>query len=321
MKFMVFAVFAFVSCSFAEELDDDILNGLALETMNEGEVPDRHPYIQCKIDLYDCMRLGVKGKLECLKDYKKCMAVLIPTVPPFVVKCNNDLKFCVNSASGIINKAKCFSSYAKCLYNKGNVPVPPQNDEADDEAIVPSRHPYVQCKIDLYDCIKAGKDNKLQCMKAYKDCMAVLIPTIPPFLVQCKDELKTCVSSSSRIRGKAKCFVEFAKCVKNGGPANPPASFLLDTTSLLEDEGEVVPTRHPLLQCQIDLFKCIKDKIKGKVECLKEYKSCMGALIPTLPPYVKTCREQLKECLKKSKFWARGKCFVAFAKCLKNKGQ
>ena len=32
------------------------------------------------------MRLGVKGKLECTKEYKKCMAVLIPTIPPFVVR-------------------------------------------------------------------------------------------------------------------------------------------------------------------------------------------------------------------------------------------
>lgn len=31
------------------------------------------------------MRLGVKGKLECMKEYKDCMAVLIPTIPPFVV--------------------------------------------------------------------------------------------------------------------------------------------------------------------------------------------------------------------------------------------
>ena len=35
----------FVFHSFAEELDDDILNDLALDAMNEGEVSDRHPYV------------------------------------------------------------------------------------------------------------------------------------------------------------------------------------------------------------------------------------------------------------------------------------
>lgn len=324
MKLLLAVLLTLVSCSFAEEFDDNILNDLALDAMNEGEVSDRHPYVQCKIDLYDCIRLGQKGKLECMKDYKTCMFVLIPTVPPFVVKCNDDLKFCVNSASGIFNKAKCFTKYAKCLYNKGNVAVPPQDDEADDGSTDPTRHPYVQCKIDLYDCIKAGQ-SKLECMKVYKSCMAVLIPTIPPFVIQCKDNLKACVSSASGIIAKSKCFLVFAKCLKNGGPANPPASFLLDTSALVQDEGAVAPTRHPYFQCKIDLYKCFKEGEKGRLECLKDYKSCMAALLPTLPPlppYVGVCKARVKQCLKgASGFLAKGRCFVGFAKCLKNKGQ
>ena len=39
-----------------------------------------------------------------------------------------------------------------------------------------------QCKIDLYDCVKSGKDKKV-CLSEYKTCMSVLLPTVPPFIV------------------------------------------------------------------------------------------------------------------------------------------
>lgn len=66
--------------------------------------------------------------------------------------------------------------------------------------------------------------------------------------VQCKDELKNCVASASGFVNKGKCFVEFAKCLKNGGPSSP-STFLMD---------EVVPDRHPyvvMILCYISMLQ------------------------------------------------------------------
>ena len=54
---------------------------------------------QCKIDLYDCIKDG-KVKQECLKEYKNCMAVLIPTEPLFVVSLS-EIRFVAIGAAKI----------------------------------------------------------------------------------------------------------------------------------------------------------------------------------------------------------------------------
>ncbi|KAK3738444.1 hypothetical protein QZH41_017076 [Actinostola sp. cb2023] len=302
----VILLVAFVAQIYASpELDDFLIDA--------SDDSDRHPYVQCKIDLYDCMRKGAQKKSECLKAYYTCMKQLIPTIPPFVIQCKDELKSCVASASGFVEKGKCFIAFAKCLKNGG--PVSPSIVYRDD-VVDPPRHPYVQCKIDLYDCIRRKNKDRLQCLKDYKNCMAVLIPTIPPFVIACKDELKGCVAGASTIMAKATCFKEFGKCLINKGPS-PPALDAGDyILNLLEDAP--APTRHPYFQCKIDLYKCMKDGQKGKVECLKEYKSCMAQLIPTIPPHVLQCRDKLKACYSAASGWrAKAKCFVDFGKCLR----
>ncbi|XP_048577486.1 uncharacterized protein LOC5507853 isoform X4 [Nematostella vectensis] len=278
--------------------------------MEDEEDSDRHPYVQCKIDLYDCFRLKKKSKMECMTGYKNCMAVLVPTIPPFVIACKDNLKQCVATADGFIAKGKCFIAFAKCLKDGGpSSPVTFMEDDA-----TPPRHPYVQCKIDLYDCFRLKKKSKMECMAGYKNCMAVLVPTIPPFVIACKDQLKTCVSSASGILAKATCFKEFGQCLINKGPS-PPA---IDTF-LMEDEED--SDRHPYVQCKIDLYDCLRLKKKSKMECMTGYKNCMAVLIPTIPPFVIACKDNLKQCVATADgFIAKGKCFIAFAKCLKDGG-
>ncbi|XP_048577489.1 uncharacterized protein LOC5507853 isoform X7 [Nematostella vectensis] len=278
--------------------------------MEDDATPPRHPYVQCKIDLYDCFRLKKKSKMECMTGYKNCMAVLVPTIPPFVIACKDQLKTCVLSASGILAKASCFKEFGQCLINKG--PSPPaidtflMEDEEDSD-----RHPYVQCKIDLYDCFRLKKKSKMECMTGYKNCMAVLVPTIPPFVIACKDNLKQCVATADGFIAKGKCFIAFAKCLKDGGPSSP--------VTFMEDDA--TPPRHPYVQCKIDLYDCFRLKKKSKMECMAGYKNCMAVLVPTIPPFVIACKDNLKQCVATADgFIAKGKCFIAFAKCLKDGG-
>ncbi|XP_048577487.1 uncharacterized protein LOC5507853 isoform X5 [Nematostella vectensis] len=301
MKFAYLLLFAFAA---AQAVPSD-LDGYLME-----DDEDRHPYVQCKIDLYDCFRLKSKTRMGCLTGYKNCMAVLVPTIPPFVIACKDNLKQCVATADGFIAKGKCFIAFAKCL--KGNGPSSPVTFMEDDAT--PPRHPYVQCKIDLYDCFRLKKKSKMECMTGYKNCMAVLVPTIPPFVIACKDQLKTCVLSASGILAKASCFKEFGQCLINKGPS-PPA---IDTF-LMEDEED--SDRHPYVQCKIDLYDCFRLKKKSKMECMTGYKNCMAVLVPTIPPFVIACKDNLKQCVATADgFIAKGKCFIAFAKCLKDGG-
>ena len=41
-----------------------------------------------------------------------------------------------------------------------------------------------QCKIDLYNCFKAGEKGKLECLRGYKTYMSVFIPTIGHFRIE-----------------------------------------------------------------------------------------------------------------------------------------
>ncbi|XP_031556518.1 uncharacterized protein LOC116293257 [Actinia tenebrosa] len=177
----VLLLVAFLAQTYASEEFDD---------------SDRHPYVQCKIDLYDCLRLNKKSNTQCLADYKTCMSVLLPTVPPLVVKCKNELTVCKANAGGLYDKMKCYANFAKCM--------------------VPTEHPYFQCKIDLAKCVKDGVKDKLVCMKDYKSCMAQLLPTIPPIVSKCNVGLNTCLAAANDYKGKAKCYTDFAKCIKNG---------------------------------------------------------------------------------------------------------
>ena len=109
----------------------------------QNEVPSTPFVLKCSIPTDACVLLSYKSKVIWASFFHTSFTDLLLSTLIFQLKCNDDLKFCVNSASGIFNKTKCFSTYAKCLYNKGNLPVPPQNDEADNKATVPTRHPYV----------------------------------------------------------------------------------------------------------------------------------------------------------------------------------
>ncbi|KAK3748811.1 hypothetical protein QZH41_016028, partial [Actinostola sp. cb2023] len=77
--------------------------------------------------------------------------------------CNAELKSCLAGASGLWEKAKCFTGYAKCL--------------------IPTGHPFFKCKIELVKCVKDGKTGKVRCMLNYTNCMAQLLPSLPTYLV------------------------------------------------------------------------------------------------------------------------------------------
>merc|ERR550519_675680 len=307
----VVLLFAFVAQIYASPEMDDFL-------MESADDSDRHPYVQCKIDLYDCLRKGNSSKKECMKTYYKCMKQLVPTVPPWMIQCKDELKSCISNEPDWINKGKCFIAFGKCIKNGGPTsPVIYRDDE--EPGVVPPRHPYVQCKIDLYDCIRLKKKTKMECLKDYKSCMAVLIPTIPPFVIACKDDLKTCISSASGFVAKAKCFQTFGSCLMNKGPSPPALDAGEYILNALEDAP--APTRHPYFQCKIDLYKCMKDGQTGKFQCLKNYKTCMSQLIPTIPPFIAKCRAELKVCLANAAgLKDKANCAVAFGKCLKNGG-
>ncbi|KAJ7385841.1 hypothetical protein OS493_013876 [Desmophyllum pertusum] len=80
----------------------------------DAPAPTRHTGVQCQIDLYDCNNKGDKTTMECLTDYKTCMAQLIP---PYVETCNNKAKVCYANGESIFDKAKCAVDYAECLTN------------------------------------------------------------------------------------------------------------------------------------------------------------------------------------------------------------
>merc|ERR1711872_560186 len=265
----VILLFVFVVQTYASPEIDDFL-------MESADDSDRHPYVQCKIDLYDCINIGAVSKTECTKTYYKCMKQLIPTIPPWMIQCKDELSTCLSTTSTLLTKGRCFVRFGKCLKNGGPTSPPTFRDD-EEPGVVPSRHPYVQCKIDLYDCI--------------------------------------------RLKKKAKCFKDYGYCLINKGPSPPPSlnagEYILNA---LEDQGPA-PTRHPYLQCKVDLYKCIKDGQKGKLQCMKDYKNCMAQLIPTLPPYVAQCSEKAKVCYKAASGWkAHWECGKTFFKCLKNKG-
>ncbi|KAJ7385836.1 hypothetical protein OS493_013871 [Desmophyllum pertusum] len=261
----------------------------------DGVDPTKHPYFQCKIDLYKCFKDGQKGKLECLRDYRSCMAVLLPTIPtlpPFVIACKDNLKSCMTSASGFKAKALCFKQLAICLKNKG-----PSSDVAMDVSYdgEPDRHPYVQCKIDLYDCVQDGTP-KLECLNKYKSCMAAMLPTIPPHVIACNAEFKQCLKDSWLL-GKALCFTELGKCLVR--PIPIPA----------------------FLQCKIDLVNCFKDGQKDKLECAKDYTGCLSALIPTISPPVKQCFATFEQCsYKAGGIFDLYRCIKAVGICVNNGG-
>jgi len=307
--FLAFFLFAFVAGLRADEFED-----LFLDDEIDGGDPDRHPYVQCKIDLYKCIKAGNVSKAECLKKYKACIGQLIPTVPPFVIACKNDLKQCLSATSfwDFKGKGKCYLAFAKCLKNKGpsevllDVSEDAGQMEDDFEDLLlddeidggdPDRHPYVQCKIDLYDCLRLDKESNVECLKKYKKCMAQLLPSKPPVFIQCKIDLAKCIKAGND--SKPECLRKYRTCLAQLLPTKPPA----------------------IIQCKIDLYKCIKAGTEGKLECLKKYKACIGQLIPTVPAFVTACKNALKQCLSgASTLGAKGSCFVAFAKCLKNKG-
>ncbi|KAJ7385837.1 hypothetical protein OS493_013872 [Desmophyllum pertusum] len=107
----------FLFASFIAGLRADDLDGFLLDDGADGVDPTKHPYFQCKMDMYGCITTGVKGKLGCLMDYKSCMAVLIPTIPPHVKQCQAKAKECFANASDWKGRFQCTKELAICLKN------------------------------------------------------------------------------------------------------------------------------------------------------------------------------------------------------------
>jgi len=330
-SFVVIFLFAFLAGIHGDEFEELLM-------ANDGD-PDRHPYVQCKIDLYDCVKAGDLTNTECLVKYKSCMAVLMPTLPPIVTNCSNKLYDCVKAGKGklecikeysscmsalippfvrvcnnhlkqcfkdekfLAGKAKCLVSYGKCIKNKGPVTEASMDTSNDGE---PDRHPFVQCKIDFYDCMRRN-DTKLRCLKEYKNCMAALIPTIPPFVITCKNNFKQCLNAAAELAEKAKCFKDFGKCLINKGPAE----IALDA---IQDVGQAEDV-NGLKQCTMDFYQCYKNGTDVKT-CSAEYNACLAALIPE---YMKQCYATAQECFKTADTPVdKYGCFKDLRICIKN---
>ncbi|XP_068696084.1 uncharacterized protein [Montipora capricornis] len=244
-------------------------------------------FVQCKKSLYKCILDSNKTKMECLREYKACMAELLPSKPPQFLQCKIDLYKCLIEADNASMK-NCMDEYKDCM-----------------RQLMPSKlPPFVQCKVDMYNCFKTGKPKK-ECFDEYKACMAPLIPTVPPFMRACKDELKKCVDSKSTLLAKAKCYIAFAKCLKNKGPSE----VVLDA---IEDASQM--ENGSLAQCKDDLKNCLLEG-KDRNECLQDFKACAAAQIP---PYMKKCINDGKECVNgASNVIQRIICLKKVAICLK----
>ncbi|XP_073238311.1 uncharacterized protein [Porites lutea] len=249
MKYFVTVfLFALVAGIRSEYFEDLVLN--------DGEIPPRHPYFQCKIDLYDCMfHDDTKGWWTCTKEYVTCMKQLIPPrpqsvqctidlyycfkenqvgnfectsrfgsclnkeLPSFIQACNKEVAQCWSSASdyNIAAKFKCCTSFAYCFLN-GPTPAPSIAAlKVEDASQMQNVSGGIQCKKDLRGCLRTGEDKNV-CFKKYKACMYALVP---PYVKQCYAKAKECLANTSGFK-KYKCVRDLAICLKNGAPTTAP---------------------------------------------------------------------------------------------------
>ncbi|XP_027056228.1 uncharacterized protein LOC113683212 [Pocillopora damicornis] len=181
-------------------------------------------------------------------------------------------------------------------------------DELNDE-----KGAFTQCHKDLYSCYKQETNTAKECLVKYKDCMAALIPTMPYFMTLCKKDLTFCTSHAQGIKAKADCYIEYGKCLKNGGPTPvtySPSHHAMDDSST----GQFT-------DCHKELYNCYKAENSSAKECLIKYKDCMAALVPTMPYYVTLCNKDLSWCVSHANgIKAQAVCFYDYGKCLKDGG-
>ncbi|XP_058967177.2 uncharacterized protein [Pocillopora verrucosa] len=251
-SFLAILLFApFIVSLHANDLDEYLFDAEV-----EGEIPDRHPIVQCSIDLYDCLNLGEKGKFECLKDYKTCMSVLIPTapppflqckidllkcvkqgnkdkleclkdyktcisalmptVPPYVETCFNNAIQCVKDKKNLAMKAGCLKELFVCIKDKG--PEEVVFDAIEDMGQMENSNGFRKCQKDLYQCFKNENDGKI-CSANYKACMEALIPA---YVKKCYAEAKECFGDAQSLKEKFNCAKQLGKCLQNGAPTTSP---------------------------------------------------------------------------------------------------
>ncbi|XP_074624764.1 uncharacterized protein LOC141883240 isoform X2 [Acropora palmata] len=323
--FMGISILALLAGIRADDFQDLFLNEVASD-----EATNRHPLVQCNVDMYKCIKNGNISKKECMKKYVKCLQQLLPSeLPPSLEKflqCQKDMFKCI--VAGNKTKLECLRESKRCLAEL--LPSqPPQflqctivlfncvksGSQCMDsykncmKQLLPTKYPpFVQCSINSYNCMMAGNKTKKECLKEFKACTAALIPTVPPFVKTCKDVLKKCLSSQSTISAKAKCFVSFGKCLKN----KEPGKSILDA---MEDPSEMENAGlSGITKCKDDLKKCLLDGNDKKV-CLKDFRSCAAALVPS---YLKKCRDEGRICLSKaSSILERFNCIAQFRTCIK----
>ncbi|CAH3120970.1 unnamed protein product [Pocillopora meandrina] len=332
-SFLAILLFApFIVSLHANDLDEYLFDAEV-----DGEIPDRHPifglfpllpthtcseanglekrekskrcerlsaetsyalFLQCSIDLYDCLNLGEKGKFECLKDYKTCMSVLIPTAPPpFLVRMNQrGIRF---FGGHVIpsNRKRHWSDHFHMM----------TDTSMRCESFLGQHTIENQCKIDLLKCVKQGNKDKLECLKDYKTCISALMPTVPPYVETCFNNAIQCVKDKKNLAMKAGCLKELFVCIKDKGPEE----VVFDA---IEDMGQM-ENSNGFRKCQKDLYQCFKDENDGKI-CSANYKACMEALIPA---YVKKCYAEAKECFGDAQSLKETfNCAKQLGKCLQN---
>ncbi|XP_032235941.2 uncharacterized protein LOC116617372 [Nematostella vectensis] len=90
-------------------------------------------------------------------------------------------------------------------------------------------------------------------------CVALLraAPTAPNFLGECGDKLKECLVSTDE-EGRAKCVIDFQKCVFSHDPSHKPFMKKCKIISqvCVEKAGKDMKKR---IACKVAFLKCVKE--------------------------------------------------------------
>ncbi|CAH3024619.1 unnamed protein product [Porites evermanni] len=251
--------------------------------------PDRHPYVQCKIDLYDCMNTPDKGTMECLKEYMTCMEQLIPTLPPMPpsVQCVKDLYECFTKNE--VGNFACVKTFGSCL-----------NQE------LPS---YIQaCNSEVQQCWNSvtGYMDRLKCCTSFAYCFLNGPTAAPSAAVFDAIEEE---DQSNDLSDAAKCKGDFGKCLKEEKGKNPKICF----KKLRDCMVALIP---PYVQCVKDLYECFTKNEVGNFACVKTFGSCLNQ---ELPSYIQACNGEVQQCWNSvTGYMDRFKCCTSFAYCFLN---
>ncbi|XP_048578848.1 uncharacterized protein LOC5515691 isoform X2 [Nematostella vectensis] len=253
----------------------------------------------------------------------------------YMQKCKEQLRRCMNRTSDAAFRNKCYEAYWKCMSD--NRPKPSYRPRPSRPK--PTLPPFAQkCKEQLRRCMNRTSDAAVRnkCYEAYRKCMSDNRPkpsyrprpsrpkpTLPPFAQKCKEQLRRCMNRTSDAAVRNKCYEAYRKCMSDNRPK----------PSYRPRPSRPKPTLPPFAQkCKEQLRRCMNrtsDAAFGN-KCYEAYRKCMSdnrpkpsyrprpsRPKPTLPPFAKKCKEQLRRCMNRTSDAAvRNKCYEAYRKCM-----